>query len=282
MEVAKGRVPALVSTAWVAEHGWDDGVRLVEVDVDPTLYQAGHIKGAVGWNWTTDLQDQVRRDVLGPEDFAALMAAAGIGVGDHVVLYGDASNWFAAYAYWQLTYYGHQAVSLMDGGRQAWEGDGRPYTTEPAVMARSTYPRPSQDPSVRALQPEVLAKLGAVALVDVRSEKEFTGEVLAPPGLSETAQRGGHIPGAVNIPWAEAVSPDGRFKSESDLRELYGRRGIVADKPVVAYCRIGERSAHTWFVLRELLGYPDVKSYDGSWTEWGSMVGTPVRRGLDS
>ena len=282
MDVADRQAPALVSTAWVAEHGRDRGVRLVEVDVDPTLYQVGHIAGAHGWNWTSDLQDQVRRDILDPSDFTELMSAAGIHKDDHVVLYGDASNWFAAYAYWLLTLYGHRRLSLMDGGRQGWEADGRPYTAEVAAVTRSAYPMAEQDPSVRALQPEVLAALGKAALVDVRSEKEFTGEVLAPPGLSETAQRGGHIPGAVNIPWGQACGPDGRFKPEAELRRLYGSRGIASDRPVIAYCRIGERSAHTWFVLRELLGYPDVKSYDGSWTEWGSMVGTPVRRGLDS
>lgn len=273
---------ALVSTAWVAAHGDDPGVRLVEVDVDPTLYEAGHIATAVGWNWTTDLQDQVRRDVLDPADFARLMGAAGIGKNDRVVLYGDASNWFAAYAYWQLTLYGHPKISLMDGGRQAWEAEGRPYTKQRPQPVAVAYPLPTADPSVRALQAEVAARLGEVALVDVRSEKEFTGEVLAPPGLSETAQRGGHIPGAVNIPWAQAVGPDGRFKSRSELRLLYRGKGVQPERPVIAYCRIGERSAHTWFVLRELLGYSDVKSYDGSWTEWGSMVGTPVRRGLES
>lgn len=278
----RDRSSVLVSTEWVAAHGGDKGVRLVEVDVDPTLYPAGHLEGAVGWNWTTQLQDQVRRDIINSEDFARLMGRSGIGPEDRVVLYGDASNWFAAYAYWLLTLYGHRQVALMDGGRQAWEAEGRPYSTESPAPALVTYPVPTADTSVRALQAEVAASLGQAALVDVRSEKEFTGEVLAPPGLSETAQRGGHIPGAVNIPWSQAVGPDGRFKPEAELRQLYASRGVRPDGPVIAYCRIGERSAHTWFVLRELLGYRDVKSYDGSWTEWGSMVGTAVKRGLES
>jgi len=270
--------PALVTTDWVAEHGKD--VHLVEVDVDPNLYPEGHISGALVWNWTKDLQDQLRRDVLTKEGFEALLGRSGIGESDDVVLYGDANNWFAAYAYWEMKLYGHRKVRLMDGGRVKWEREGRPYTTEIPAIAPATYHAKDADLSIRAFSDEVLAGLAQAgrALVDVRSPAEFTGEVLAPPGLQETAQRGGHIPGAVNIPWAQAVGEDGAFKSRGELEALYGGRGITPERDIVAYCRIGERSSHTWFVLKELLGYPNVKNYDGSWTEWGSMVGRPIER----
>lgn len=273
--------PALVTTEWVAEHGGHDHVRLVEVDVDPTLYKEGHIQGAVGWNWTTDLQDRLRRDVLSKEDFQSLMGESGIATQDQVVLYGDANNWFAAYAYWQMKLYGHKKVQLMDGGRVKWEKEGRPYTKDVPQPAKKTYGAQAADPELRAFQGQVQASIGAkgTAMVDVRSPAEFSGEVLAPPGLTETAQRGGHIPGAVSIPWSQAVTEDGSFKSRGDLEALYHGKGITPDKDVVAYCRIGERSSHTWFVLRELLGYPSVKNYDGSWTEWGSMVGVPIEKG---
>lgn len=273
--------PALVTTQWVADHTGDPAVHLVEVDVDPTLYAEGHIAGAVGWNWTTDLQDRVRRDVLSKADFETLMGKSGIAPDDEVVLYGDSNNWFAAYAYWQLKLYGHEKVRLMDGGRVKWEKEGRPYTTEVPRVTPVPYMAGEPRQDLRAFQPEVMGRLAkeGTALVDVRSPAEFTGEVLAPPGLTETAQRGGHIPGAVNIPWAQAVGPDGAFKSRDELVALYTGKGITPDKDIVAYCRIGERSSHTWFVLKELLGYPKVKNYDGSWTEWGSMVGVPVEKG---
>jgi len=272
--------PALVTTAWVADHLGDRGTKLVEVDVDPTLYAEGHIQGAVGWNWTTDLQDSVRRDVLSREDFASLMGRSGLTHEDTVILYGDANNWFAAYAYWQMKLHGHERVKLMDGGRLKWEKEGRPYTTVLPQPAPATYVAGPERTELRALQPEVSSRIGqpGSAMVDVRSPAEFTGEVLAPPGLTETAQRGGHIPGAVNIPWSQAVGEDGAFKSRDELAALYAGKGITPDKDVIAYCRIGERSSHTWFVLRELLGYPQVKNYDGSWTEWGSMVGVPVEK----
>lgn len=273
--------PALVTTDWVAEHSGHDHIHLVEVDVDPTLYKEGHIEGAVGWNWTTDLQDRLRRDVLSKEDFESLMGDSGIAAQDHVVLYGDANNWFAAYAYWQMKLYGHKKVQLMDGGRVKWEKEGRPYTKDVPQPTRKAYVAQDADLDVRAFQGQVRASLGAkgTAMVDVRSPAEFSGEVLAPPGLTETAQRGGHIPGAVSIPWSQAVTEDGTFKSRGDLEALYHGKGITPDKDIVAYCRIGERSSHTWFVLRELLGYPSVKNYDGSWTEWGSMVGLPIEKG---
>lgn len=270
--------PVLVTTAWVAEQGGK--VRLVEVDVDPNLYGEGHIAGAVAWNWTTDLQDQLRRDILTKADFETLLGRSGMTEMDDVVLYGDSNNWFAAYAYWQMKLYGHERVRLMDGGRVKWEKEGRPYTTEVPSVEVKTYRAKDADPSLRALSDEVLAGLDSTGrvLVDVRSPAEYKGEVLAPPGLSETAQRGGHIPGAVNIPWAQAVGEDGAFKTRAELEALYAGKGITPDKDVVAYCRIGERSSHTWFVLKELLGYPRVKNYDGSWTEWGSMVGRPIER----
>ena len=272
--------PALVTTGWVADHLGDLGAKLVEVDVDPTLYAEGHIEGAVGWNWTTDLQDRVRRDVLSREDFASLMGRSGITREDTVILYGDANNWFAAYAYWQMKLHGHDRVKLMDGGRLKWEKEGRPYTTALPQPTPQTYVAGPERTELRALQPEVFGRIGEArsAMVDVRSPAEFTGEVLAPPGLTETAQRGGHIPGAVNIPWSQAVGENGAFKSRDELAALYASKGITPDKDVIAYCRIGERSSHTWFVLKELLGYPQVKNYDGSWTEWGSMVGVPVEK----
>ncbi|MBX6378403.1 MAG: sulfurtransferase [Clostridia bacterium] len=268
----------LVTTDWVAEHLDDPGVRLVEVDVDTTAYDEGHVPGAVAFNWTSQLQDQVRRDIISKEALEELLGAAGIRETDTIVLYGDNNNWFAAYAYWLLKIYGHEKVYLMDGGRKKWLLENRPLTREVPKPQPVTYRAKDPDWSLRARQHEVLAGLGQLALVDVRSPQEFTGEVIAPPGMTETAQRGGHIPGARNIPWSQAVNEDGTFKSPEELRRLYEGQGITPDKDVVAYCRIGERSSHTWFVLRELLGYPRVRNYDGSWTEWGSMVGVPIER----
>lgn len=270
----------LVETSWVAEHRNDPHVRLVEVDVDTNAYNEGHIPGAVGWNWTSQLQDQVRRDIICKADLERLLGQSGIGNDDLVVLYGDNDNWFAAYAYWVLKLYGHERAQLMDGGRKKWIAEGRALTKDVPAPAPTTYRAKDPDPNLRAHREYILERIGKAnfGLVDVRSPAEFTGEILAPPGLQETAQRGGHIPGAVNIPWSRAVREDGTFKSPAELRELYGGKGLTPDKDIVAYCRIGERSSHTWFVLHELLGYPRVRNYDGSWTEWGSMIGMPVEK----
>jgi thiosulfate/3-mercaptopyruvate sulfurtransferase len=270
---------ALVSTAWASEHLNDANIKYIEVDVDTTAYAKGHIPGAIGWNWQTDLNDPVRRDIIDPRAFAELNRAAGIRPGDTVIFYGDNNNWFAAWALWQFKYYGHKDARLLNGGRKKWELENRPLTTEPPKAAlRSEYPIPRPDASVRAYRREVedIVGLHRVNLVDVRSPDEFTGKINAPPGLPETAQRSGHIPGARNIPWAKTANEDGTFKSADDLRSLYTAAGIEPAKPTIAYCRIGERSSHTWFVLKYLLGYPNVKNYDGSWTEWGNIVGAPI------
>lgn len=271
---------ALVTTDWVANQQADGNIRLVEVDVDTSAYESGHLEGAIAWNWTTQLNDQVRRDILNREQFQALLGASGIKSDTLIVLYGDNNNWFAAYAYWQLKIFGHTNVHLMNGGRKKWELEGRKWVQDVPTFAAVTYEAPQADLSIRAHQTDVASTLGqsTVALVDVRSPQEFSGEVIAPPGMTETAQRGGHIPGAVNVPWAKAVNEDGTFKSFDELTGLYEGVGVSKDKDVITYCRIGERSAHTWFVLRELLGYSNVRNYDGSWTEWGSMVGTPIER----
>ena len=272
-------VEKLVTCDWVAEHGADAGVRLVEVDVDTEAYAEGHVAGAVGWNWTTELQDQRRRDILSREDVEELLGRSGIANDTHVVLYGDNNNWFAAYALWQLELYGHEKVSLMDGGRVKWLAEGRPTTTEVPEPERASYRAREADPSLRAKRDDVLSAVEAgTQLVDVRSPAEFSGEIIAPPGMSETAQRGGHIPGARNIPWARAVGDDGTFRSAEDLRALYGEAGVDHGEPTIVYCRIGERSSHTWFVLRHLLGYGDVRNYDGSWTEYGSLIDVPIER----
>ena len=270
---------ALVSTDWVAEHLDDPKVRLIEVDVDTTAYDQGHIPGAVGFNWTSQLTDQVRRDIVPREQWEQLLSQAGVSQDTQIVFYGDNNNWFAAYAYWIAKMYGHQDVALMNGGRRKWELEGRPLTTEPPRVTPTSYQAKDLDPIYRAYLNDVMPYVGAPAgraLVDVRSPAEYNGEIIAPPGLPETAQRCGHIPGAQNIPWGQAVNEDGTFKSPEELRQLYSSKGVTPDKEVVAYCRIGERSSHTWFVLKELLGYPNVKNYDGSWTEWGSVVGVPI------
>jgi thiosulfate/3-mercaptopyruvate sulfurtransferase len=272
---------SLVSTSWVADHSNEPNVKLVEVDVDTTSYDKGHIKGAIGWNWQTQLCDRVRRDVVDPRSFAELCRNAGIRPGDTVVFYGDNNNWFAAWALWQFKLHGHKDAKLMNGGRKKWELEKRPLVTDAPNITRSDYPIPSQDDSIRAYLREVMDvhASGKVNLVDVRSPDEFTGKVLAPPGLNETCQRGGHIPGARSIPWAKACNDDGTFKSAADLTKLYTEAGVDFAKPTIAYCRIGERSSHTWFVLKYLLGASNVKNYDGSWTEWGNLVGAPIETG---
>jgi thiosulfate/3-mercaptopyruvate sulfurtransferase len=270
----------LVTTDWVAQHATETGVRVVEVDVDTTAYDQGHVPGASGWNWTTELCDTVIRDIVPMNKLEELLGQSGIDNQTAIVLYGDNNNWFAAWAFWQLKIYGHQDVRIMDGGRKKWLAEGRALTTDKAAVAPKTYKAKSPDLSIRAFLPEVqeASRSRRAALVDVRSPQEFTGEILAPPGLPETCQRGGHIPGAKSIPWAKACNDDGTFKGAEELKALYGAQGITADKPVVAYCRIGERSSHTWFVLKYLLGVQNVKNYDGSWTEWGNLVGAPVEK----
>jgi thiosulfate/3-mercaptopyruvate sulfurtransferase len=271
----------LVDTAWVEAHKNDPNVRVVEVDVDTSGYDQGHEPGAVAWNWTTQLCDTLRRDIIPKEQFERLMSESGVGNDTTVVLYGDNNNWFAAWALWQMKVYGHRDVRLMNGGRKKWLAEGRELSTETPSYPKTSYKAGEPDLSIRAFLPEVMQAQAArsAGMVDVRSPDEFTGKIVAPPGLPETAQRGGHIPGAANIPWGQACNEDGTFKSYDELKALYEGKGIKADRPVIAYCRIGERSSHTWFVLKYLLGYPDVKNYDGSWTEWGNLVGAPVERG---
>jgi thiosulfate/3-mercaptopyruvate sulfurtransferase len=271
---------ALVSPEWARDHLNDPRVRFVEVDVDTTAYEQSHIPGAVAWNWTTQLADNIRRDLASREDFSRLLSQSGIGPDTHIVLYGDNNDWFAAWAYWQLKLFGWERVSLLDGGRRYWLDNGYPITTDLPHYPETGIQLPEPSYALRAFRDDILPRLGRdeLALVDVRSPAEYNGEVIAPPGMSETAQRAGHIPGAVSVPWSQAVRDDGRFKSQAELHELYASQGVTADRDVIAYCRIGERSSHTWFVLHELLGYPNVRNYDGSWTEWGSMVGVPIER----
>ncbi len=271
-----------VSTEWVAQHLDDPDKKLVEVDVDTEAYDQGHIKGAIAWNWTTQLSDSVRRDILSQAGFEKLMSESGIRPDDTLIFYGDNNNWFAAFAFWQAQINGHEDIRLMNGGRKKWvDIENRETTKEKPSIAPTSYAAHGRnEASIRALQPEVQSFLDQNAgyLVDVRSPAEFTGEIIAPPGLLETAQRGGHIPGAANIPWSMAVSDDGTFKSADELAAIYEGAGITKDKPTIAYCRIGERSSHTWFVLKYLLGYPEVRNYDGSWTEWGSMIGQSIEK----
>jgi len=271
----------LVSTDWVAQHSNDPKVKIVEVDVDTGSYEKGHIRNAIGWNWQKDLNDQIRRDVIDPRTFAELNSVAGIKNDDTIVFYGDNNNWFAAWALWQFKYHGHKDVRLMNGGRKKWELEKRELVRDQPSFPRSNYKVPATDETVRAYREEVAGtiKKKGISLVDVRSPDEFSGKVIAPPGMTETAQRGGHIPGAKNIPWSKAANEDGTFKSASDLRALYTGAGVDLSKPVISYCRIGERSSHTWFVLKYLLGVENVKNYDGSWTEWGNLVGAPIETG---
>ncbi|MGB7068928.1 MAG: sulfurtransferase [Pyrinomonadaceae bacterium] len=271
---------ALVDTAWVAKHGADPTVRLIEVDVDTAAYATGHIAGAAGWNWQVDLQQRPARDIPTQQEWEALLARSGVSAGSTVVLYGDNNNWFAAFAYWLFKLYGHSDVKLMNGGRAKWIAEGRDVTIDEPSISATEYKATSPNLGRRAFRDDVAASIGdAAGLVDVRSPKEFSGELLAPENMpQEGAQRGGHVPGARNIPWATAVAEDGTFKSHAELAALYGGKGITPDHPTIAYCRIGERSAHSWFVLTELLGYPNVRNYDGSWTEWGSLIGAPIER----
>ena len=272
---------SLVSTDWVAEHGGDANVCLIEVDVDTAAYDQGHIAGAVGWNWQSQLQQSVRRDVVSKAEMEELLGNAGVSSDTTVVLYGDNNNWFAAWAFWQIKYYGHNSIQLMNGGRAKWLAEGRSLTTDVPSPAATTYTASDPDESIRAYRDQVLAGVGggSISLVDVRSPAEFSGELLAPPNLpQEGSQRGGHIPGAANIPWGQAANEDGTFKSADELAELYGGKGIDGGRETIAYCRIGERSSHTWFVLTQLLGYANVRNYDGSWTEWGSIVGAPIEK----
>ena len=272
----------LVSTDWLEEHLQDDGVRIIEVDEDTNAYEKGHIPGAVAWNWTTDLHTKVGRDYLDQAGFSGLLSSAGVGPDTTVVLYGGNNNWFAAYAYWLLKLRGFDGVKLLNGGRKKWELESRELTNEvPSYGSTGFTIQGSDRPEIRALRDDVISKVGgASGFVDVRSPEEFRGEKLAPDHLpQEQSQVPGHIAGAANIPWAKAANDDGTFKSADELRELYEAEGITADREIIAYCRIGERSSHTWFALQELLGYPDVKNYDGSWTEYGSLVGAPVEMG---
>ncbi len=271
----------VVETEWAAEHLHDPNIRILEVSVDATAFDQGHIPGAVALNWFRDLEEHPVRDIASREKIERLLGQAGVTNDTTVLLYGDNNNWFAAYAYWLLKHYGHRDARLINGGRKKWIEEGRPLTKEPTKVTPTAYKAEEPNPAIRALREHVLASVGNKqrVLVDVRSPKEFTGELLAPEHLpQEGAQRGGHIPGAANIPWGEAVAADGTFKPAEELRKLYESRGITPDKEVIAYCRIGERSSHTWFALTELLGYPKVRNYDGSWTEYGSLIGAPIEK----
>ncbi len=271
----------LVETQWVADHFNDREVRLVEVDVDTSAYDSGHIPGAIGWNWKKDTQQLIRRDIPDRAGLEELLSRSGVSNKTTVILYGDNNNWFATFAFWLLKLYGHADARIMNGGRKKWLDEGRPLTSEVPTLARAKYRASDPEPSLRAVRSYVEASVGQAgrAFVDVRSPKEYSGELLAPENLpQEGAQRGGHLPGARNIPWGQAMREDGTFKSAAELEALYGGQGITPDKEVIAYCRIGERSSHTWYVLKYLLGYPNVRNYDGSWTEWGSLVGAPIEK----
>jgi thiosulfate/3-mercaptopyruvate sulfurtransferase len=271
----------LVNTDWAVQHLKDPKVRIVEVDVDTTAYDQGHIPGAIAWAWNRQLSDQVQRDILSKQDFEKLLASSGISNDTTVILYGDNNNWFAAWAFWQLKIYGHRDVRILDGGRKKWLAEGKELSTQVPSVTPTSYKASAPDSSLRAFLPQVqeASKKKSAGLVDVRSPQEFTGEILAPPGLPETCQRGGHIPGARSITWSRAANDDGTFKSADELKQLYAAEGIDGSKPIITYCRIGERSSHSWFVLKYLLGYENVSNYDGSWTEWGNLVGAPIEKG---
>ena len=272
---------SLVTTDWVATYGSDANVRLVEVDVDTSAYESGHIARAVGWDWKSQLQQTLSRDLVSKDGMEQLLGSSGIDNGTTVILYGDNNNWFAAWAFWQMKYYGHEDVKLMNGGRAKWELEGRPLTADVVDHTSKSYTAKVANEDIRAYRDQVLNKVnaGSINLVDVRAPVEYSGELLAPENLpQEGSQRGGHIPGAVNVPWGQAVADDGSFKSADELWALYGGKGIDGGKETIAYCRIGERSSHTWFVLTQLLGYTNVRNYDGSWTEWGSIVGAPIEK----
>ncbi|HEV8303871.1 MAG TPA: sulfurtransferase [Gemmatimonadales bacterium] len=281
--MAQTQPEVLVSTAWVAEHLNDPAVRLIEVDVDTTSYDTGHLPGAVGWNWQSQLNDPVRRDIPDRAGVARLLGEAGVTPRTTVVLYGDNNNWFAAFGFWVLQLYGHTRAKLMDGGRAKWTGEGRVLVADRPAVRPSVYPVPKRiNTALRARRPDVERALRAkkTALVDVRSPAEYVGDIVAPPGLKETALRPGHIPGARNVPWSQAVGADGTFKPREQLRQLYRDAGALDGKEqIITYCRIGERSSHTWFALKYLLGIKNVKNYDGSWTEWGNLVGAPIAKG---
>ncbi len=272
----------IVSTDWVNEHRNDPGIKLIEIDVDTQAYDAGHVPGAIGFNWQTQLQNQVRRDIINKQEFEELLGSCGVSRDDTVILFGDNNNWFAAYGFWLFKIYGHDDVRLMDGGRQKWlDEDDKELVVEKPSVTQGEYVASEPDNSLRALLPEVLnaSAAGSHHLVDVRSPDEYSGKVIAPPGMSETAQRGGHIPGATSIPWLTAVAEDGSFKTADELRSIYiDEKGIGSAKRTIAYCRIGERSSHTWFVLKYLLGFEDVKNYDGSWTEYGNLIAAPIEK----
>jgi thiosulfate/3-mercaptopyruvate sulfurtransferase len=272
---------ALVDVAWVKEHAADPNVRLVEVDVDTTAYDSGHIPGSVGWNWQVDLQQRPARDIPTRSEWEALLSRSGITPDTTVVLYGDNHNWFAAFAYWLFKYYGHDKVVLLDGGRAKWLASGGDTTTDATTVDATSYTVSSTREALRAYRDDVKGTIGnaGTVLIDVRSPKEYSGELLAPENMpQEGAQRGGHVPGAENVPWASSVGQDSTFKPVEELLAIYGGKGVETGKPAIAYCRIGERSAHTWFVLSELLGVEDARNYDGSWTEWGSLIGAPIER----
>jgi thiosulfate/3-mercaptopyruvate sulfurtransferase len=277
------RPDVLVTADWAEKNLGSEGIVFLEVDEDTTAYDGGHLPGAVKINWTTELQDRVRRDIVDKAQFEALLSAKGVSNDDTVVLYGGNNNWFAAYAYWQFKLYGHADVKLLDGGRKKWELDGRTLTTDVTERTATTYTAKEADNSIRAFRDEVVDSIGKKNLVDVRSPDEFSGKILAPAHLpQEQSQRPGHVPSAINIPWSKAANEDGTFKSDEELKELYGEQGFDDSKSTIAYCRIGERSSHTWVVLHELLGYDDVKNYDGSWTEYGSLIGVPIETGSGS
>jgi thiosulfate/3-mercaptopyruvate sulfurtransferase len=274
------RSQALVSADWAEQNLDSPGVVFVEVDEDTSAYDGGHLPGAVKLDWKSDLQDPVIRDFVSKEQFEALLSAKGIGNDDTVILYGGNNNWFAAYAYWYFKLYGHDSVKLLDGGRKKWELDGRELSKDTVSRPATSYQAKDQDLAIRAFRDETIAAIGNKNLIDVRSPDEFSGKLLAPAHLpQEQSQRGGHIPSALNVPWSKAANEDGTFKSDEELAKLYAEAGLDTDKDTIAYCRIGERSSHTWFALHELLGHPNVKNYDGSWTEYGSLVGVPIEKG---